>query len=136
LSHFGGHHGWTPDGAHIIHRDWLTRDADGGKRDARLCLIDVATGETRIVSDMDLGCHPVMHPNNNLIFDWNDEGVYAVNISEQRFEWMVRFRQRFDQSHAGTHPHSVLNRDGTQLLYNSAETGHCELYTVSIEDLL
>lgn len=134
LSYFGGHHGWTPDGKAVIHRDWLTRQADGQKSDPRLMLIDVATGKTRLVIDEPLGSHPVMHPQGHLVFDWDEAGVYAVNIPRQRYEYLVRFRQAFDQSHAGTHPHAVLSRDGASLLYASAETGHAELYTVSIAE--
>ena len=64
--------------------------------------------------------------------DCDGKGIYVVRVDEKRVDRVATFRKPFGMSHKGTHPHCVWSQDGTQVLYNSAETGHSELYIVPI----
>lgn len=138
LAHFGHHHSWTPDGSAILFNDWLEYPADGKKSDGsqRIHLVDFDGSNRRVVIDQPLGSHPIMHPGGKVIADWDRDGLYLVHVEEQRVERVAEFAQRFDMSHRGTHPHCVWSPDGTQLLYNSAESGHSEIYMIPLPELV
>ena len=70
----------------------------------------------------------------NKIVDYDGRGIYLVRVSEQEVEYLAEYRNKYEISHAGTHPHPVWNREGTQVVYNSGETGHSEVYLVRLED--
>lgn len=134
LAFFGHHHSWTPDGNHVLFNDWKITDDHGTRKETRMHFIDFDGSNRHIVIDEPIGWHPIMSPDARSIADWDHKGMYLVHIDQQRVERLVEFRQRFDMSNQGTHPHCVWNRDGTQLLYNSAETGHSEIYLIPMED--
>ena len=131
LTHFGHHHSWTPDGKQVLFNDWRTTGAEGASRDSRMFLVNLDGSGRRVVIDQAVGSHPLMDPGGTMIADFDGKGVFLVLVKEQRVERLAAFRKPFDMSHKGTHPHCVWNRDGTQILYNSAETGHSEIYLVS-----
>lgn len=134
LTHFGHHHSWTPDGRRVLFNDWLIWEPDGTKREPRMHFIDFDGTNRHIAIDEPIGSHPIMSPDGRAIADWDRDGVYRVHLEEQRIERLVQFRQPFHTGHKGTHPHCLWNPSGTALLYNSAETGHGEVYQVQLAD--
>jgi len=134
LTHFGHHHSWTPDGKAVLFNDWLVRRPDGTKAEPRMHLIDFDGANRRVLVDRPIGSHPIMSPDGKTIADSDREGVYLVHVEDGRVERLAEFAHGFDMSHKGTHPHCVWSPDGSQLLYNSAETGHSEVYMVPVGD--
>lgn len=121
LAHFDNHHSWTPDGQQILFND------------RTMFLVAFDGTNRRVAFDAPIGSHPLMHPDGLSILDADRDGIYVVRPAENRIERLVAFSQPFDcHTHHGTHPHPVWNRDGTKILYNSAESGHCEVYHVSM----
>ena len=131
LTHFADHHSWTPDGEHILFNDRTPVGAEG-EDERRMFLIDFDGTNRHVVFDQPIGSHPLMHPDGRSIVDADSKGVYAVGLDQHIVERLVAFSGSFDGTHHGTHPHPVWNRDGSRILYNSAESGHSELYHISI----
>ena len=130
LTHFGHHHSWIPDGSAVLYCDWLDPDT---RQQPRLFLVDFDGTNKRVVIDEPLGGHPLMSPDGSQVVTWDDDAVIIVHVNEGRSERVATFGIRFDQSHQGTHPHPVWNADGSQILYNSAQTGHSQLYMLPME---
>jgi hypothetical protein len=132
LTHFGGHHSWAPDGSRVLFVDYREGEHDGTAQGRYLHTVDFDGSNRTQIFDQVAGSHPLMHPTKNLVVDFDEDTVYVVNLDTQRREVLARFRRRFDGTHKGTHPHPVWNHDGTKVLYNSAETGQCELYLIDM----
>ena len=64
------------------------------------------------------------------IVDFDPKGIFLVRVDQQKVERLTMYRQSFHMDIAGTHPHVVWNHEGTSVLYNSAETGHSQLYMI------
>jgi hypothetical protein len=133
LTYFGHHHSWTPDGKSVLFNDWMTITDDGKWKEPRMFMVDFDGGNRRVVFDEPIGSHPCIDPTGTMIADFDGRGVFLVRIKEQKFERLATYRKRFDMSHKGTHPHCVWNHAGTHVLYNSEETGHSEIYTVTVK---
>ncbi|MFW6155165.1 MAG: TolB family protein [Planctomycetota bacterium] len=129
LTHFAHHHSWTADGRHILFNDRVPVGPDG-TTEPRMHLIDFDGTGRRVVFDQPVGSHPLMHPDRDRILDADTRGIYVVRLDRGRIERLAEFAVPFDHTHHGTHPHPVWNHDGSQILYNSAETGHSELYLI------
>ena len=132
LTDYGHHHSWTPDGKSVLYSDWRDREPLQGmpRKVPRLYLIDFDGSNKRMVVDEPLGGHPLMDPTGTMIVTWDNEGVILVRIPEQTVEYLTYYQNPFEVSHMGTHPHAVWSHDGSQILYNSAESGHSELYLI------
>jgi hypothetical protein len=128
LTHFAHHHSWTPDGACVLFNDRISTD---GGTEPRMFLINFDGTNRRIAFDRPVGSHPLMHPDGSRILDADRQGIYVARLEEGTQEHYVDFSGAFDTTHHGTHPHPVWNRDGTDVLYNSAETGHSEIYCLT-----
>jgi len=130
LTYFNDHHSWTPDGKQVLLNGRKTVDGEINVGDRRMFLIDFDGSNRRMVIDEPFGSHPLMDPTGRMIADHHNNGIAVVHVEAQEIEQLSVFRGGYDTSHSGTHPHCVWNRDGSQLLYNSAETGQSELYLV------
>jgi len=126
LTHFAHHHSWSPDGASVLFND--SYDTPDGRREGRMYFVDFDGSNRRIAFDEPVGSHPLLHPTGDRIVDSDAEGIWQVHLGEQRLERLAEFTHPFRMDHHGTHPHPVWSRDGEGVLYNSAETGHSELY--------
>ena len=133
LTYFGHHHSWTPDGRQVLYCGWKTHTSDGVREDPRLFLINLDGSARRVAIEEPLGGHPIMDPTGTMIVTWDHQGVLLVSIREQKVERLTSFGSGFDMTHRGTHPHCVWSPDGTQILYNSAQTGHSQLYLIPMQ---
>lgn len=131
LCHFGGHHSWTPDGSRVLFVDEPRAEARNGQG-RFLHTVNFDGSDKRQIFDQPAGSHPLLHPDNNRVVDFDKRGVYMVHLDEQRIERLVDFTAPFDTSHHGTHAHPVWNHTGDQILFNSAETGHSEVYRLTL----
>lgn len=132
LTYMGHHHSWSPDGKSVLYCGWKEYTDEGARGEPRLFLVDFDGSNNRVVIEEPLGGHPAMDPTGKMIVTWDEEGVILVRIDEQKVDRLASFGPGFDMSHAGTHPHCLWSPDGTQILYNSAQTGTSQLYLIPI----
>jgi hypothetical protein len=130
LSFVGHHHSFTPDNKSLIWGDW-TNFAQ--KRDSRITIIKIDGTDKHFVVDEPYSGHPTMDPSCKKILTSDDQGVILIDINKQDVERLCFFNPKFDLSHAGTHPHCAWNHDGSQIIYNSAQTGKSKLYVMSLQ---
>jgi len=133
LCHFGHHHSWTGDGKQVLYSGWKQYADDGTKEEPRLFLVNFDGTGDRVVIDQPLGGHPIANPDGSLITTWDSDGVILANVEAQTVEHLTSFAPGFDMSHSGTHPHCVWHPNGSQILFNSAQTGHSQLYIIPME---
>jgi len=142
LGYTGHHQSFTPDSKRVIWGDWKYTDpqdqannskSQAGKKEPRIVMINIDGSDRHFAVDEPVAQHPTMDPTGKFIVTFDKEGVILVNVAKQLVERPVFFNPKFDQSHAGTHPHCVWNHDGTQILYNSAETGNSQLYIIPLK---
>jgi hypothetical protein len=82
--------------------------------------------------DKPIDSHPRPDPTGTKITDRDGKGVFIAHVKDREVERIAEYRERFDMSHKGTHPHWVWNHASTQFLHNSAETGQGDLYCVDL----
>lgn len=141
LGYTGHHQSFTPDGRRVLWAGWKhvsprsRPGAPGGNaenRDPRIFIADIDGSNQRVLLEEPVGGHPTMDPTCRRVVTSDDRGVVLVDVAAGTMERLVVFDPPFDLSHNGTHPHCVWNRDGTQILYNSAQTGNSQLYVVPL----
>ncbi len=132
VTDYGHHHSWTPDGTQVLYCDWKQRERFEGfpREEPRLYLIDADGSNRRMVLDEPVAGHPLMDPTGTRIVTWDRKGVILVWVDRQEVAYLATFGEGFEMSHRGTHPHAVWSPDGTQILYNSAQTGHSQIYMI------
>jgi Tol biopolymer transport system component len=132
LTFFGHHHSWTANGTQVLYSGFMEHTDDGVRQQPRLYLIDFDGGNKRVVIDQPLGGHPIASPDGSLITTWDDQGVILVDLGKQKVEYLAMLEPSFDMTHYGTHPHCIWRHDGGAILYNSAQSGHSQLYQVAL----
>jgi Tol biopolymer transport system component len=132
LTFFGHHHSWTANGTQVLYSGYMEHSDDGVRKVPRLYLIDSDGSNKRIVVDQPLGGHPIASPDGSLITTWDDEGVILVDVAKQKVEYLAMLQPSFDMTHYGTHPHCIWRQDGGAILYNSAQSGHSQLYQIVV----
>ena len=142
VGYTGHHQSFTPDSKRIIWGGWKyvspecrpgAPDGNARNRDPRIFMANIDGSDTHIVVEKPFAGHPTMDPTCRWIVTSDEGGVVLVDVAEQTVEQLAVFKPRFSQKHSGTHPHCVWNRDGSQILYNSAETGHSQLYIIPVD---
>lgn len=138
----GHHQSFTPDSKRIIWGGWMhlsprsRSGAPGGgseNRDPRIFMVNIDGSDLHVVVDEPVAGHPTMDPTCTWIVTSDERGVVLVDVARRTTERLAVFHPPFDTSHRGTHPHCVWSRDGTLILYNSAESGVSQLYVLPMD---
>jgi Tol biopolymer transport system component len=132
LGDYGNHHSWVPDSRHVIfngpNREGLVYQAiDGSSR--------------RLISKTG-GTHPSVNPQLTMVVTDcynNDTGPYMdylllIHLSDGRVEKLVKTPRGHPRSHLTTHPNPSWSPDGSMVMYDSDETGVCQVYIVIIDE--
>jgi hypothetical protein len=130
LGHMGNHHSWTPRGDAVLCNDQVSDAATRVAGPMRMFLLPLAGGKRQLVIDEPVGSHPLMHHDGNRIVDFDADGIVLITIAEQRVDRLAVFGAEFTATHKGTHAHPVWSRHGSDVLYNSAETGLSQLHLI------
>ncbi|CAN5385424.1 hypothetical protein BH09VER1_BH09VER1_07440 [soil metagenome] len=130
LCYFGHHHSWAPDSGSIVF--CASESSDTREGAPRVWSVDRASGALETVADASLEGHPVANADGSLLVTEDDDGILLVHRAERRVERLAFYLQRFNKTHEGTHSHCAWNPDGSQILYNSAETGPSQLYLIPL----
>jgi Tol biopolymer transport system component len=133
LGAFGHHPTWHPNG-----RQLLTNSPYEGRPGNSLVLVDVDTGERRLVTEQISGYgHPSLSPDGKRIvmdFSIGGEGygsIDLVDVDADTAELLVHVPTT-NPTHLGTHMHPVWSRDGKQVMYNNDASGVSELCVVTV----
>ena len=127
------HPSWHPDGRHI-----LANAALGNDPDKKLALLDVETGDRRLVTDRVPGMgHPSYSPDGEwIVLDdvQGRQGAASISIVHPASGELRRLvvTTVTDHSHDGTHLHPVWSQDGSQILYSSDASGVSQLCVVDV----
>ncbi len=133
LTYFGHHHSWTAAGAKVLYSGYRQHTDEGLREEPRLYMIDFDGSDNKVVIDHPLGGHPIASPDGDKITTWDDRGVLLVDLAAQSVDHLAMFMPPFDhKTHRGTHPHCLWSPDGSQILYNSAQSGHSQLYRITL----
>jgi len=63
------------------------------------------------------------------------DSLVLIDVATGEVEKLCNVPTVHGRSHeTGTHPHPCWAPDGKSLIYDSDETGHCQLYQVFVED--
>ncbi len=120
LSYFDGHHSWSPAGDQVLF-----------VHQGHAAVCDFAGGQTHVISNRCYGAtHPRFSPDGKWIVDMVQDGIVRICVDTGEVEQLARFTQSFDKTHHGTHAHPVWNRAGDKIIYNSAESGLCQMYII------
>lgn len=116
------HHSWHPDGERIL----FAARVESGEQ--RLFFVDWDGSNLEMVADENLGGHPCLDPEGRRIVTEARGGLVLLDIASGSVEKLVSY-----PGHAvPTNPHAVWSRDGSQILYDSSETGTCQLYLLEM----
>ncbi|MGD9498821.1 MAG: TolB family protein, partial [Armatimonadota bacterium] len=117
---------WHPDGEHI-----LFNAGDG------MYLVRWDGTDLRKVSDCNVG-HPSFSRDGSMIVtdgygaEWGD-ALWLIDPETGATTKLCTVPTVHGRSHErGTHPHPVWSPDGRSILYDSDQTGHCQLYQVFV----
>ena len=124
---FNHHPIWHPNGEQIIYNG-----PDG------LYLVNCDGTDNHKISDCGQG-HPSFSPDGSMMVtdgfggEWRDK---LITIDPTTGEWqaLCSVPTVHGRSHeTGTHPHPCWAPDGKSIIYDSDETGHCQLYQVFLD---
>ena len=129
ICYFGHHHSWAPDSRFVVF--CANEGLVPGGRVPRVWIADSETGDMQMMTGSPLAGHPVLNADGTLLATEDDDGILVLHRHTREVERIASYTKSFVKTHRGTHSHCTWNADGTQLLYNSAETGTSQLYLVS-----
>ncbi|MFB3825172.1 MAG: TolB family protein [Bryobacteraceae bacterium] len=125
LDDYAHHHSWTADSKSIIfaaHDGLVMEAADGSSR--------------RVISKV-TGTHPSINPKGTLVVTdvYTATGDYLalIHVRDGRVEKLVNTPRTHPRNHKQTHTHPMWSPDGTMVMYDSDESGVCQIYIVLVE---
>lgn len=118
------HHSWTPDSKSILfvgHDGLVVEAIDGSSR--------------RVISKL-TGTHPIMNPQGTMVVTdvYTDTGDYLalIHVKDGRVEKLVNTPRTHPRNHKQTHVHPMWSPDGSMVMYDSDESGVCQIYIVLV----
>jgi Tol biopolymer transport system component len=132
LGDYGHHHSWVPDSRHVIF---------AGQNNEGLVYQAIDGSSRRVVSKV-TGTHPSVNPQlTHAVTDVynNNTGPYMdylvlIDLKDGRVEKLVKTPRTHARTHGWTHPNPSWSRDGSMIMYDSDESGVCQVYVVIVDE--
>ncbi len=132
LGDYGHHHSWTPDSRHVIF---------AGPNDEGLVYQAIDGSSRRNVSKV-TGTHASVNPQHTYVVTdvyHNNTGPYLdflvlIRLADGRVEKLCHTPRTHARSHAWTHPNPSWSPDGSMIMYDSDESGVCQVYIVVVDE--
>ena len=132
LGDYGHHHSWVPDSKHVIF---------AGQKNEGLVYQAIDGSSRRIISQT-TGTHASVNPQLTMaVTDCynNDTGPYMdylllIHLKDGRVEKLAKTPRTHPRTHAWTHPNPSWSPDGSMVMYDSDESGVCQVYIVIIDE--
>ena len=116
------HHSWHHDGERVLMGDRTEA------REPRLYWLDVDRDTRTMISDAPLAGHPCLSPDGRQIVTDTGEGLTLIDAASGATTLLVT---RGPQS-VVTDAHALWRHDGGMILYDSSESGTCQVYAVPV----
>jgi len=121
------HHIWSRDGSAVLFN---------GK--TGMMLIDADGANPRTVSDLHVG-HPSYSPDSRFIVTDSYGGklpacLVLIDAATGEYRKLVNVPTTLGFTHQGTHPHPCWSPDGSQILYDSDQSGTCQIYVLDVPE--
>lgn len=132
LGDYGHHHSWGPDSRHIIF---------AGPNNEGL-VYQATDGSSRRIVSKTTGTHASVNPQlTHAVTDCynNNTGPYMdylllIALKDGKVEKLARTPRTHPRSHAWTHPNPSWSPDGSMVMYDSDESGVCQVYIVIVDE--
>jgi Tol biopolymer transport system component len=132
LGDYGHHHSWVPDSRHVIF---------AGQNDEGLVYQAIDGSSRRVVSKV-TGTHASVNPQlTHAVTDvYHDRtGPYLdylvlIDLKDGRVEKLVKTPRTHARTHGWTHPNPSWSPDGSMVMYDSDESGVCQVYAVVVDE--
>ncbi len=126
LGDYKHHHSWSSDSKSV-----LFAAPDG-------LVLQAADGSSRRVISKLTGTHPSMNPQGTLVVTdvYTNQGDYLalIHIKDGRVEKLVNTPRTHPRNHKQTHVHPMWSPDGSMVMYDSDESGVCQIYIVIVDE--
>jgi len=121
------HHIWSRDGAAVLFN---------GK--TGMMLINADGANLRKVCDLHVG-HPSYSPDSRFIVTDSYGGelpacLVLIDAATGEYRKLVNVPTTLGFTHQGTHPHPCWSPDGSQILYDSDQSGTCQIYVLDVPE--
>ena len=126
LDDYAHHHSWLADSKNIIFAGH-----DG-------LVVETADGKSRRVISKVTGTHPSVSPQGTLVVTdiYTAKGDYLalIHVKDGRVEKLVNTPRTHPRNHKQTHTHPMWSPDGSMVMYDSDESGVCQIYIVIVDE--
>ncbi len=121
------HHIWSRDGSQVLF------NGKGG-----MMLINADGTGLHQVCDFSVG-HPSFSPDGRFIVTDSYRGklpacLVLINAATGEYRKLVNVPTTLGFTHQGTHPHPCWSPDGSQILYDSDQSGTCQIYVLDVPE--
>lgn len=132
LGDYGHHHSWVSDSRHVIF---------AGPKNEGLVYQAIDGSSRRVISKV-TGTHASVNPQLTMAVTdvyTNSTGPYLdylvlIRLADGQVEKLVKTPRTHARSHAWTHPNPSWSPDGSMIMYDSDESGVCQVYIVVVDE--
>ncbi len=132
LGDYGHHHSWAPDSRHVI---FAGQNGEG-------LVYQAIDGSSRRIVSKTTGTHASVNPQLTMaVTDCynNSTGPYMdflllIHLADGRVEKLAKTPRTHPRSHHWTHPNPSWSPDGSMVMYDSDESGVCQVYIVVVDE--